>query len=181
MCQRLIKHCLANTALMLSLCYEIILLVNLYLIIKFLLFLSEQMSRVNITSGSQFQLPLPDESPVTLSFLPDGENYTVPVCEVEKRQLTCARHYCNRTLLQNNSLILRNITLADSGTFIVSEKGTSRTRNVVNVHLCRVGMLKNKTEYSILIFTKSGFCISLNIAVFFLKDLDLGRSLLMDL
>ncbi|XP_067224225.1 polymeric immunoglobulin receptor-like isoform X2 [Chanodichthys erythropterus] len=33
---------------------------------------TEQMSRVNITSGSQFQLPLPDESPVTLSFLPDG-------------------------------------------------------------------------------------------------------------
>ncbi|XP_067224227.1 CD276 antigen-like isoform X4 [Chanodichthys erythropterus] len=32
---------------------------------------TEQMSRVNITSGSQFQLPLPDESPVTLSFLPD--------------------------------------------------------------------------------------------------------------
>ncbi|XP_048047388.1 uncharacterized protein LOC125268851 [Megalobrama amblycephala] len=108
---------------------------------------TEQMSRVNITSGSQFQLPLPNESPVMLSFLPDGENYTVPVCEVEKRQLTCARHYCNRTLLQNNSLILRNITLADSGTFIVSEKGTSRTRNVVNVHLCRVGPGPGKVTF----------------------------------
>lgn len=103
---------------------------NLYIIISCLLILSEQMSRVNTTSESQIQLPLPNESPVTLSFLTDGGNYTVSVCEEERRQLTCVRHYCNRTLLQNNPLILRNLTSADSGTFFVREKDTS-TRNVV--------------------------------------------------
>lgn len=113
------------------------------------------MSRVKTTSGSQLHLALPNEFPVTLSFLPDGGNYTVSVCEVERRQLTCVRHYRNRTLLQDNSLILRNLTSADSGTFLVRKKGTSRTRDVVILQIFSVGMFKN--VLSMLILTKSAF------------------------
>ncbi|KAK2878889.1 hypothetical protein Q8A67_019680 [Cirrhinus molitorella] len=109
--------------------------------------ITEQMSRVNRTSGSQLQLPVPNESRVTLSFLPDGGNYTVSVCELDRRHLTCVRHYHNRTLLQDNTLILRNLTSADSGTFFVREKGTRRTRNVVVLQIFIDGMFKNEWQY----------------------------------
>ncbi|KAL0169306.1 hypothetical protein M9458_033902, partial [Cirrhinus mrigala] len=80
------------------------------------------MSRVETTSASQLQLPLPNESPMV------GTTVYLYV-----------RHYRNRTLLQDNSLILRNLTSADSGTFLVREKGSSRTRDVVILHIFSVG------------------------------------------
>ncbi|KAI7804540.1 uncharacterized protein LOC130560107 [Triplophysa rosa] len=108
---------------------------------------TENMSRITADSGSQIQLPLPNESQVSLSFLPDGGNLTVSVCEVERHLLTCTSHYTNRTLLHNTTLILTNITPPDSGTFIVRDRGTGRTRSVVIIQIFNVGT--NKITFGI--------------------------------
>lgn len=98
------------------------------------------MFSITADSGSQFQLPLPNESPVSVSFLPEGGNLTVCLCEVVRHLLTCTSHYTNRMLLHNSTLILTNITPPDSGTFIVKDRDTSRTRSVVIIQIFNVGM-----------------------------------------
>lgn len=112
-----------------------------------LVFPSENMSRIAADSGSQFKLSVPSESAVSLSFLPDGGNHTVPVCDVDLHLLMCTSHYTNRTLIHNNTLILTNITPPDSGTFILSDRDTRRTRSVIIVQIFNVGKLSILTHY----------------------------------
>ena len=83
--------------------------------------------------------PLPSVSPVIVSFLPDGGNGSVRVCEVEKEQMKCGAAYSHRADLQQHSLELRKLSMKDSGTFSVIMSDTQRTVSVLFIHVFSAG------------------------------------------
>ncbi|XP_036450112.1 uncharacterized protein LOC118824210 [Colossoma macropomum] len=96
---------------------------------------TDHMTRLEVGFGSSVLLPFHTESPVIVSFLPDGGNGSVRVCEVEKEQMECGAAYSHRTDLQQHSLELRKLSMEDSGTFSVMERETQRTISVLFVQV----------------------------------------------
>ncbi|XP_036449979.1 uncharacterized protein LOC118824128 isoform X2 [Colossoma macropomum] len=96
---------------------------------------TDHMTRLEAGFGSSVLLPLHTVSPVIVSFLPDGGNGSVRVCEVEKEQMECGAAYSHRTDLQQHSLELRKLSMEDSGTFSVMERETRRTVSVLFIHV----------------------------------------------
>ena len=97
--------------------------------------LSDHVTRLEAEFGSSVPLPLHTVSPVIVSFLPDGGNGSVRVCEVEKEQMKCGAAYSHRTDLQQHSLELRKLSMEDSGTFSVMERETRRTVSVLFIRV----------------------------------------------
>ncbi|KAL6478470.1 hypothetical protein MHYP_G00143050 [Metynnis hypsauchen] len=96
---------------------------------------TDNMSWLEVGFGSSVLLPLHTVSPVIVSFLPDGGNSSVRVCEVEKEQMECGAAYSHRTDLQQRSLELRTLSMEDSGTFSVMERETQHTVSVLFVQV----------------------------------------------
>ncbi|XP_036449230.1 uncharacterized protein LOC118823623 isoform X2 [Colossoma macropomum] len=96
---------------------------------------TDHMTRLEAGFGSSVLLSLHTVSPVIVSFLPDGGNGSVRVCEVEKEQMKCGAAYSHRTDLQQHSLELRKLSMEDSGTFSVMERETQRTVRVLFIHV----------------------------------------------
>ncbi|XP_017564331.1 uncharacterized protein LOC108433950 isoform X3 [Pygocentrus nattereri] len=93
------------------------------------------MARLEVGFGSSVLLPLHTVSPVIVSFLPDGGNGSVRVCEVEKEQMECGAAYSHRIDLQQHSLELRKLSMEDSGTFSVMERETQHTVSVLFIQV----------------------------------------------
>ncbi|KAL7861678.1 hypothetical protein SRHO_G00131190 [Serrasalmus rhombeus] len=85
--------------------------------------------------GSNLLLPLHTVSPVIVSFLPDGGDSSVRVCEVEKEQVECGAAYSHRIDLQQHSLELTKLSMEDSGTFSVMERETQYTVSVLFIQV----------------------------------------------
>ncbi|XP_072546274.1 uncharacterized protein [Salminus brasiliensis] len=97
---------------------------------------TDHLTRVMAGSGSSVLFPLHTAAAVSVWFLPDGGNDTVPVCEVEEDQLECE---VGGTVLHSDSLELEKLSLLDSGTFSVMERGSQRTVSVLVLQVFPTG------------------------------------------
>ncbi|XP_036449675.1 uncharacterized protein LOC118823919 [Colossoma macropomum] len=101
---------------------------------------TDHMTWEEVGFGSSVLLPLYTVSPVIVSFLPDGGNGSVRVCEVEKEQMKCETALHTHCMaLKNHSLELRNLSMKDSGTISVIMRETQRTVSVHFIHVLPAG------------------------------------------